>query len=319
MNNKFKKGFKNLLIKSFLLIISIAIIQLILANNSSENFILSNLPKLFIIVDLFSAVLASLILIFVIYKEKILNVKKYTNDYLSSFAFAALALANFISYLFFTNAIEKNFDILTNVYLLVILRYAFLALILIFLIISFFGIDLIRKIQKRAILLFLFLTLFIYFFVQFFHSAWYLFSYLISNLVYSILNIPFNAVIDLSGEIPMVGIDLFRVRIAKPCSGISSMFLFIFLYCFSVLYDFKLFSKLKILIFFIIGIVSVFLLNVLRICLIIIIGAYISKTFAIGIFHTGIAGILFVLYFALFWKLIYKFLKKRPNLQSNKL
>ena len=118
------------------------------------------------------------------------------------------------------------------------------------------------------------------------------------------------AVVNFSGELPIVGIEIFRVGIAKSCSGISSLFLFAFLYIFAVSYDWKILNHRKAVLMFVPGILSVFALNIFRIYLIILIGAYYSKEFAIGVFHTGAAGVLFVVYFAVFWKLSYNWMKR---------
>jgi exosortase/archaeosortase family protein len=307
MVQRFSKGFKQFVLRCFVFIGLIAIIQLILAVSSYEAFILSNLPKFFIIVDLATAFLAGVVLLFIVYREEILKIKEF--DYSKSF-FVFFVLT-FILYFFFTKFIFNNLSLFENsIYLLVILRYIFLFFILFFLILAVFGKEFIKSLSKKGILLFFGFVGLIYFFIQFFHSSWSFFSHVVTKSVYFLLSLNFNAVVNFSQGVPIVGIDSFRIGIAESCSGISSLFLFMFLYVFSVCYDWKIFNKKKVVLMFFVGFISVFCLNILRVYLIILIGAYISKDFAVGIFHTGIAGVLFVIYFAIFWKFSYKFLKK---------
>ena len=311
MNKTLGVGFKQLMRKSVIFLAILALIQLILASNPSEEFILSHLPKLFIIVDLASAFMASLVLLFIIYKDKILNIRKFDINRKDSVIFGILAVLVFIFYIFFTKFISNNFSLIEDsVYSLVILRYAFLFILLVFLMAAIFGKEFIKNMSRKGVIIFLGLGGLIYFLITLLHNLWYFFSYVITKGVYFLLSINFNAVINLSKEIPLVGIDIFVVRIAESCSGISSMFLFMFLYVFAVSYDWKVLNKKKAVLMFIPGVFSVFCLNILRIYLIILIGAYYSKSFAVGVFHTGISGILFVIYFAIFWKMSYKWMKK---------
>jgi exosortase/archaeosortase family protein len=303
----FSKGFKHFLLKGGIFLGVLFFIQLILANSKSEKFIMSNLPKFFIIVDLATAFMASLILLFIIYKERLFLMKGFSFNLKNSCIFGILSILVFVVYLAFSKFIAVNF--LGDIFY-VILRYLFLFFVLFFLVLSIFGKEFIKSLSKRGLALFFGFVVLVYLFIRFFQNSWYFFSSLVTRAVYFILNLNFNAVIDLSQSIPIVGIDIFRIGIAESCSGISSMFLFMFLYVFAVFYDWKILNKVKALILFIPGIVSVFCLNILRIYLIVLLGAYFSKDFAVGIFHTGIAGILFVVYFAVFWKLSYKWLKK---------
>ncbi len=309
-----EKGFKNFAIKCCVFLGVIILIQLILASSSYEEFILSNLPKLFIIVDLATAFLASLVLLFIIYKDEIRDMKKFKVNIKSSCFFGILAVLIFIAYFIFTKFIFTNFSVVENfIYLFVAWRYIFLLVLLFLIVMAVFGKEFIQTLSKKKIILFFGSVGFIYFFIHLFHSLWGFFSHVITRAVYFLLSLNFNAVVDFSREIPIVGIDIFRVGIAGSCSGIASMFLFMFLYIFAVCYDWKILNKKKAILMFIPGIVSVFCLNILRVYLIILIGAYISKDFAVGVFHTGIAGVLFVIYFAVFWKLSYKFMKKSPT------
>jgi exosortase/archaeosortase family protein len=306
-----KQGLKQFGIRLILLLIALVSIQLILAGNSSEEFILSNLPKLFIIVDLAAAFMAGLVLVFVMYKDKIKNIEKFKINVKESWIFGILSFLMFILYLIFTKFVMNNLEEFESfTYGFVFLRYLFLIIILFFLMNACLSKQFVKKLFNIKLVYFLVGVIGIYYLIETLHGSWYFFSHIITNSVYFLLDINFNAVVSFMSDIPVVGISSFQVGIAQSCSGISSMFLFAFLYVFAVAYDWKILNHKKAILMFIPGIISVFILNIIRIYLIILIGAFISEEFAVGVFHTGIAGVLFVIYFAIFWGAFYKWMKK---------
>ena len=54
--------------------------------------------------------------------------------------------------------------------------------------------------------------------------------------------------------------------------------------------------------------IGLFAINILRVYILILIGALFSRDLALGLFHTYAGLILFVLYFISFWKLFYAYL-----------
>jgi exosortase/archaeosortase family protein len=56
--------------------------------------------------------------------------------------------------------------------------------------------------------------------------------------------------------------------------------------------------------------IGLFLVNILRVYLLIVIGASISPDLALTLFHTYAGIILFIIYFLLFWLTFYKWMKK---------
>ncbi|GAA6170186.1 exosortase E/protease, VPEID-CTERM system [Sessilibacter corallicola] len=112
-----------------------------------------------------------------------------------------------------------------------------------------------------------------------------------------------------------LGLEYFIVNISSECSGIEGMGLG---FCFTMLYLYLYRSQLKFpiaLILLPIAVALSWLFNVIRICLLIFIGEYISSDFAIGGFHsqagwfTFIALALIIIY--LFDKI--PFIKKRQE------
>ena len=101
----------------------------------------------------------------------------------------------------------------------------------------------------------------------------------------------------------------FGAQIAEACSGVYSIFLFSALYLFIMFVDWKKINKIKALILFIPAVIGAFLINVLRVFTLFLVGAYVSKDVAMGMYHSYTGMIFFLLYFALFWLLFYKWMK----------
>lgn len=102
----------------------------------------------------------------------------------------------------------------------------------------------------------------------------------------------------------------FAVSIAEACSGLDSLFLFSSLYLLIGILDFKNFNKIKLICMFIPAAIGLYLVNIFRVYLLITIGAYISPDLAIKLFHTYLGMVLFIIFFFIFWKFSYKWMKK---------
>lgn len=105
-------------------------------------------------------------------------------------------------------------------------------------------------------------------------------------------------------------LDNFFVEIDKACSGVESLFLFSVLFLFMALIDRKELTGFKAIGVYILGIFLLYLVNIMRVLLIVIIGAKISPDLAMGLFHSYAGMILFLIYFFLFTKLVYLRIKK---------
>ncbi len=98
----------------------------------------------------------------------------------------------------------------------------------------------------------------------------------------------------------------FAVTIDQACSGIESIFLFSSLYLLIALLDWKKLNKTKLFLLFFPALAGLFLVNILRVYILILIGVVISPQLALQLFHTYAGLVLFVVYFFLFWKVFYK-------------
>lgn len=309
---KLEKGFKQFLWKTGIFIVIFALIQLIIILIQS-----TPLPKEYYFlldVDIGKALLLTAMIFFFLSRDKLKELNEYGFELRTTFILSIISLLSYYGYFALKNfLINNSLYAIEHIWLFYPLKELTLILGSIFLFIAIFGLkfssSFIKKFKKEigiSIILFI-LALFL---IVEFQKLWVYFSHIVAKVVYFLINLTFNATLTFMGNSPNLGINNFIVNIGKPCSGIDSMLMFIFLYTFIIGYDWKILNKKKAIIMFIPGIISVFTLNIIRIYLLLTVGAFISSSFAIGFFHTNASMILFLAYFALFWKLFYKWMKK---------
>lgn len=105
-------------------------------------------------------------------------------------------------------------------------------------------------------------------------------------------------------------VNNFGVSIEQSCSGLDSIFLFLSLYLLIGIMEFKKLNKKKLIFMIIPAVIGLYLVNIFRVYILVMVGAYISPELSIKLFHTYLGMILFILYFFLFWKLFYGMMKK---------
>lgn len=191
--------------------------------------------------------------------------------------------------------------------------------------ISVFGLECIKyflKKYRKGIILFVVLSIAFFFIMLLIQNLWTLFSGVVTKILFYVFSMFFDDVtyrpntISLTmngGGGPLLGINNFKAIVGKPCSGIDSFLLFTSLYALIVMLDYKRLKKIPSIVAFTIGIIGMFLINVMRIFLLFIIGAFIDRDFAIGMFHSNIGWILFIIYFFIFWSIASKYLYKNDK------
>jgi exosortase/archaeosortase family protein len=310
---KLEPGFKQFLIKTGIFVVLFITIQLIILILQTIR-----LPKEYYFlldVDIGKALLLTAMIFFFFTRDKLKELGKYKFELETSIVFGMLAIFSFVGYTILKSFLSNNPMIaVENIWIFFPLKDLTLILGTIFLFIAVFGkkfsLYFVKKFKKDIRISIMIFALALFLIVEF-QKLWVYFSYAVSKIVYFLLSLTFNSTLTFDGTLPYLGIiNNFVVGIGKPCSGIDSMLMFIFLYVFITGYDWKVLNKKKLAIMFIPGIISVFLLNVIRIYLLITIGAFVSQGFAIGFFHTNASMILFLGYFILFWGLLYKWMKK---------
>lgn len=185
-----------------------------------------------------------------------------------------------------------------------------------------YSIDFIRqfvKTFKKEVVVCIIISIVFYGVMLLFQNLWLVFSSIVSGILYDVFHIFFDNVNYLpfvpsatmtEGGGPVLMLGNFSAIIGKPCSGIDSLLLFTSVYALIFILDRKKLNITRAIIAFFIGAVGMFATNILRIFLLFIIGAYISPTFAIGLFHSNVGWILFIAYFAIFWYIASKFVYK---------
>jgi exosortase/archaeosortase family protein len=104
-------------------------------------------------------------------------------------------------------------------------------------------------------------------------------------------------------------VENFSVIIEESCSGLDSLFLFSTLYCVIGYIDWKSLNHTKYAFMYLPIAIGLFLVNILRVYLVILIGVLVSPKIAMELFHTYAGMILFLMYFGLFMKFFYRWMK----------
>lgn len=203
------------------------------------------------------------------------------------------------------DSFHENVLLSTTAHLIVIL-------IPIFIFLSLFGVSFTRKVLhrfKKEAIICLITGIILYFAI---FGIWGLWPYL-SGLVLYIVNMLFNITHQNVVVFPphTLFVEKFAVTIDEACSGLESLLLFSGL-SFLILYmDRKRLAMRRFLVFYILGLIGTFIVNIVRVYAIICAGLIFSPQTAATLFHTYLGMILFLGYFVIFLKFNYhKILKK---------
>jgi exosortase/archaeosortase family protein len=99
------------------------------------------------------------------------------------------------------------------------------------------------------------------------------------------------------------------IDVGQTCSGIESIFLFSIFYLLISTFEWKNFNKTKVMLLYIPSVIGLFLLNIIRVYLLVMVSLFVSPSFSLGILHANLGLIFFVLYFFAFWRLFYFWMK----------
>lgn len=105
-------------------------------------------------------------------------------------------------------------------------------------------------------------------------------------------------------------VQTFRVRVGEECSGLESLFMFSALYALIGYFESKSLNLKKFILAYIPLAIGLYIVNIFRVFLLILIGVLWSQDLAIHLFHTYLGMVLFIIYFFLFLKFVYHRLKK---------
>ncbi|MBI5148346.1 exosortase/archaeosortase family protein, partial [Candidatus Pacearchaeota archaeon] len=177
-----------------------------------------------------------------------------------------------------------------------------------------FGIDFFKNAFIKAKTEFLFaipFSLIVYWFADFLRSYWLLLSKTVTASVYLLLKISMlKPRVFIKDGVPWIGARNFVVGIIETCSGIEGIAYFLLLYTSLLIFNWRKLNLKNALFAYIPGLIGVFLVNILRVYLTILVGVFYSQDFAVGLFHTNIGIFLFIVYFIVFWIIAIKFIRK---------
>jgi exosortase/archaeosortase family protein len=330
MNNPLKNhGFRNMLLKGAIFVVIALLTQKIISwflvgSTFFKEFL--DIPQQFqigkgiIAISITNALIFGVVVFIMLTYKKIFDIKdfKIKNNQI---VFIVLAIFFFVLHYLFKFTINRNIDFFSELPLFwAIIKVFIQVLFAAALFIGIFGLEftahILKKFQKQIIITGL-VTIAFFMLMMFIQNLWTYFSSIISTVLYHVFNLffedvtykPFVSSFSMTeGGGPLLGINDFRAIVGKSCSGIDSFLLFTSLYTLIFILDYKrLKKKLAVLLYFI-GVVGMFIINILRILLLFIIGAYIDAKFAIGLFHTNAGWILFIAYFFIYWTIVSKYI-----------
>ena len=127
-------------------------------------------------------------------------------------------------------------------------------------------------------------------------KIWVIISYGVGRIVFLLLKISgLNPVFFYDSKTVMVGTGLFNVKIIYPCAGVEGIVSFLIAFTVMVIFSWKRIDKTKALAVAYIGVFLMYVLNILRICILILIGHFLNQGLALELFHTQGGLILYAL------------------------
>ena len=335
MINPFKnKGFRNLTIKGVIFLAIIILIQkgislLLVGSTFFQEFL--DIPSQFqigkgvISLSITNALIFGVVVFIMLTYKKIFTIKNYKIKG-NQIWFILLSVFFLILHYIFKAIINWNLQFFSQAPIFwgiikIVIQLLFAAALFV----GIFGVEFTKylfKNLKKQILITVIVTIIFFILMILIQNLWTYFSGAISEILYRVFSIFFNNVTYQpyvtsftmqEGGGPLLGINNFLAIIGKPCSGIDSFLLFTGLYTLIFILDYRRLKKKVAIPLYFVGIIGMFLTNVLRILLLFIVGAYWSPSFAVGMFHNNAGWILFIGYFFVFWWAASKYVYKSRN------
>lgn len=316
-----KKGFRELLLKSFLFVGVLAVVQVLIQPLSNATPLPGEFKpfSLIFIEDMIVFVLS----VFVVYNWKgLVNVKSYPVKIYEAGVFllsGGLCVGAYYALKFSLDVTQFFFE---NVIVFVFLKYLLLSLMVLSFWVAVFGQGMIfdiYRMYRRQVPYLLMVGLGYWSLATFLDGMWSVLSGVVANMVFLLLSLSEeNVMLSMSADGPMLSASGFGAIIGALCSGIESMLLFVSLYFIFVAVDKDKINFKRASLVFLPALFGVFVLNVFRIYLLYLAGIYVSKEFAFGMFHTNVGWILFVVYFFVFLYYAYPWMmmRNRPILKE---
>lgn len=307
-----EKGFRQFLIKTgifigLFIVFSFVIGQKIIDSSLLTGFYISVYGRLGYIL-LFS--IAGFVLL---YRERLMRLPEM-NYRLKEGLIFLLSIASLIGFYY----LETRIDSISTTTINIILVHALFLSIFAFLLIGIYGFSFMVKFAKdfkKELGYFAGFGIITALLMNLVWSLWPYLSRIVSEIVYFSLKMISNNVKFI--EPRTLIINGFGAEIAEACSGIYSIFLFSSFYILIIFLDWKKINKKKAGLLFLPAVIGAFLVNIIRVFMIMVLGAYTSEELALGLYHSYSGMIFFLIYFAIFWLLFYNWMKK-PKFMAKK-
>lgn len=169
-----------------------------------------------------------------------------------------------------------------------------------FLFLTIFGVNFFRRYSKELLLILLAVVL--YMGAQLLISVyWSFFSNLIVLSLSKILPL-FSSDSFVNFQNFSVRVKDFSVYIGPPCAGIFSLltFVFFFVVCSVFMQGGRRINWPRFFVAFLVGLIAVVLLNLIRITVILMVGAYVSRVLALDLFHEYLGALFLILIFLIY-------------------
>jgi len=312
------KGFKEFLIKIGILIGIFLILPVVLFPFLEMSRYSKNNPDplghLFL-VDIGVVVLVAILAFILISRDKLIKIKEYKYYKRPGLIFTICSLISITSYLILRYYTAHNTQTaLQYHWLFFCLILVNVILIFFFMVLAIFNIKFIIDFIdnfKKELSLCIGLSIIAYIFIIKIRASWYLLGGFVAKSVAFLLKLSFKneVMFSINNHSIILGVRNFTASIGTPCSGIESISMFLLLFLLIFAYDYKILNKKRMFVVLIPGLIGTVLVNILRIYLLYLAGVFVSPQFAVGMFHSNIGWILFLVYFIFFWFFAYKWVK----------
>ncbi len=125
-----------------------------------------------------------------------------------------------------------------------------------------------------------------------------------------------NAHLTYQGTTPMLNVESFTVAVGAPCSGLESLTMFLGLSILLFIYERENLNTKRFTVAILIGLLGVFMLNIIRMSLLMAIGTR-HPDFALGLFHSNAGWMFFSIFVLILLWFLYPWMRREKN-QSKK-
>lgn len=259
-----------------------------------------------------SSILMAAGIFFLLARDEIIHIPKYEK---TKWQYSvSLFMLNLVFAYMFYNLIQHMIKVTQGGLLLVFLWYAIGGIMVASLFFAIFPYtSVIDFLSKPRTLIGLLIGTSFAFWYQLFKGFWHVFALIVSKVVYFLLTLSYHDVTYSINpdSIPIIGTKAFNVMIAGPCSGIDGVKLFLILFTFFLVLDWKVINPVRALLLYFLGTFVMFTVNIIRVYAVLLVGNIINPEFAMQAFHQNVGWVLFTVVFIIFEYFTYNWMRKK--------